>query len=136
MFEPLPALIRMQRESQGLTIDALAALAGISRTRLKQLEHGDDNVTLELLVKLANALKMTELRIGGLRVTGATPEFRAAVAAAEALQTLRKIADQADGEYQRLTSPVAEMLAPVVTQTEPVTASADNALPRKRAGRR
>ena len=137
MFEPLPALIRLQREAQGLTIDGLSALAGVSRTRLIALEKGDDNVTLELLVKLANALKMTELRIGGLRVTGATQEFKDGVAAAEALETLRKIGDQATREYERLAAPVAAMVAPVVTHTTPVTgATADKALSRKRDGRR
>lgn len=136
MFEPLPALIRLQREAHGLTIDGLSALAGVSRTRLIALEKGDDNVTLELLVKLANALKMTELRIGGLRVTGATQEFKDSVAAAEALETLRKIGDQATREYDRLVAPVAAMVAPVVTHTAPVTATTDKTLSRKRDGRR
>ena len=95
MFEPLPALIRLQREAQGLTIDALATLADVSRTRLIALESGNDNVTLETLVKLANALGMTELRIGGLRVTAATLDFKDGVAAAEALQTLRRIGEEA-----------------------------------------
>ena len=131
MFEPLPALIRLQRESLGLTIDALATLADVSRTRLIALESGNDNVTLETLVKLANALGMTELRIGGLRVTAATQEFKDGVAAAEALQTLRRIGEEATREYERLSTPVAGMVAPVV---KPGAPAADGT--RKRAGGR
>ncbi len=63
MFEPLSALIRLQREAQDLTIDELSRLAGVSRTRLISLENGVDNISLELLVKIANALQMTEIRI-------------------------------------------------------------------------
>jgi transcriptional regulator with XRE-family HTH domain len=38
MFEPLPALIRLSREQQKLTLDALSTLAGVSRSRLAALE--------------------------------------------------------------------------------------------------
>ncbi len=118
MFEPLGALIRLQREAQGLTIDALSALAGVSRTRLIALEKGTDNISLELLVKIANALQMTELRIGGLRVTEATPDFNGAVAGAEALRAARKIVDgvlDARAELDRLEGPISAVLAPVIT---------------------
>ena len=120
MFEPLPALIRLQREAQGLTIDALSALAGVSRTRLIALEKGTDNISLELLVKIANALQMTELRIGGLRVVAADPDFHALVAAAEAIQATRKIVDQtlaARDELDRVAGPVSKLLAPVIRET-------------------
>jgi len=119
MFEPLPALIRLQREAQGLTIDALSALAGVSRTRLIALEKGTDNISLELLVKIANALQMTELRIGGLRVVAAEPDFKALVAAAEAIHAMRKIMDQAlstRDELERVAGPVSKLLAPVIKE--------------------
>ena len=127
MFEPLPALIRLQREAQGLTIDALCALARVSRTRLIALEKGVDNISLELLVKIANALQMTELRIGGLRVVPAAPDFNALVAAAEAVATARKIVDQAAdarAELDRAGAPVSELLHPVITRTDPAATPA------------
>jgi transcriptional regulator with XRE-family HTH domain len=126
MFEPLPSLIRLQREAQGLTIDALCALAGVSRTRLIALEQGNDNISLELLVKIANALGITELRIGRLRMTPTTPDFDALVAAAEAIQTARKIVEQAAGgkeELDRVEGPVAALLAPVITRAPGVGSS-------------
>jgi transcriptional regulator with XRE-family HTH domain len=126
MFEPLPSLIRLQREAQGLTIDALSALAGVSRTRLIALEQGNDNISLELLVKIANALRITELRIGRLRMTPTTPDFDALVAAAEAIQTARKIVEQAAGgkeDLDRVEGPVAALLAPVITRAPGVGSS-------------
>ena len=117
MFEPLPALIRQQRQAQGLTIDKLSALAGVSRTRLIALEKGQDNISLELLVKIATALGMQELRIGGLLVRGTTPEFNAAVAAAEAIDVARRLIVHAAGaseELDRLTAPVSELLSSVI----------------------
>ena len=117
MFEPLPALIRQQRQAQGLTIDKLSALAGVSRTRLIALEKGQDNISLELLVKIANALGMQELRIGGLLVRGTTPEFNAVVAAAEAIDVARRLIVHAAGaseELDRLTAPVSELLSSVI----------------------
>lgn len=132
MFEPLPALIRLQRQAQGLSIDALSALAGVSRTRLIALEKGEDNISLELLVKIANALRMKEIRIGGLRVEAATPEFNAAVAAAEAIQTARKVVEQAAGaraELDRVSGPVLDLLAPVITRAEPLAGSSPEASP-------
>ena len=127
MFEPLPALIRLQRQAQGLTIDALSALAGVSRTRLMALEKGDDNISLELLVKIANALRMTELRIGGLRVEGTTPDFNALVAAAEAIQEARRIIDDAAGardNLDRVAGPVSALLSAVINAPEPLDAPA------------
>ncbi len=138
MFEPLPALIRLQREAQGLTIDALSALARVSRTRLIALEKGTDNISLELLVKIANALQMTELRIGGLRVVPAEPDFKALVAAAEALATARRIVDQASdarAELDRASGPVAEFLEPVITRPDPAVASAGHSV-RAKPGRK
>lgn len=126
MFEPLPALMRLQRQQLGLSLDAASALAGVSRSRLAALEKGDDNISLDLLVKLANAYRMTEIRIGGLRVAGATSDFRMLVAAAEALQAAGKLVEQAEAlgaELKRVAGPVAELLAPVITP------SADEAHP-------
>ena len=116
MFEPLSTLVRLRREELRLSLDALSALSRVSRTRLVALEKGDDNISLDLLVKVANALKMNEIRIGGLRVEPATPEFNALVAAADALNTARKVVAQAAsaaGDLERVAAPVARLLAPV-----------------------
>ena len=117
MFEPLPALIRLRREQLGLTLDSLSALAGISRSRLAVLEKGDDNISLELLVKVANALGLKEIRIGGLEVRAATPEFNALLVAAEAIQAARKIIHQAanaGADLDRVAAPLSALLAPVL----------------------
>jgi transcriptional regulator with XRE-family HTH domain len=117
MFEPLSALVRLRRSQLGLSLDALSALSGVSRTRLVTLEKGDDNISLELLVKVANAMKMTELQIGGLHVQPAAPELHALVAAAEAVQAARRVIDEtaaAARDLERAAGPVYELLAPVL----------------------
>ena len=137
MFEPLSALVRLRREELGLSLDALSALSRVSRTRLVALEKGDDNISLELLVKIANALRMTELRIGGLRVEGTTPDFNALVAAAEAIQEARRIVDDAAGardNLDRVAGPVSALLSPVITAPEPL--DAPDREPGRRAHRR
>lgn len=129
MFEPLGTLIRLQRQALGMTIDALAVGAGVSRSRLIALENGNDNVTLDLLVRIANALGMTELHIGGLRVVAATPDFKAVVAAADAMQQAQKALDQAAAardEFRRASGPVAGLLASVITPLERLEAPADD----------
>jgi transcriptional regulator with XRE-family HTH domain len=116
MFEPLGSQIRVRREQLGLTIDGLAVGAKVSRSRLIALEKGDDNVTLDLLVRIANALGMTEFHIGGLRVVAATPEFTTAMATGEAMHDAMKALDEAvraRDEFKRAMGPVAEMLASV-----------------------
>ena len=140
MFEPLPALIRLSREQQKLTLDALSTLAGVSRSRLAALEKGDDNISLDLLVKLANALQLKELRIGGLRVTAATPDFNAVVAAADAIQAMQRIVEQvttAGSEIERVSGPVSALLASVLGGPERDPAeSGDEAEPKAPSRRR
>lgn len=113
MFEPLPTLIRLERERQKLTQDALAKLAKISRSRLASLEKGDDNISLKLLLKVANTLGMRELRVGGLRIQAATPELAVLVFAAEAITTARKVVQQATAsgdDLERTAEPVFALL--------------------------
>jgi transcriptional regulator with XRE-family HTH domain len=117
MFEPMPTLIRLERERQGLTQDALAKLAQISRSRLAAVEKGDDNLTLKLLLKVTNTLGIQELRVGGLHVQAAAPELAVLVVAAEAITTARKLIQQASqaaaagAELERSASPVFALLA-------------------------
>ena len=117
MFEPLPALMRLRRQQLRLSLDAASALAGVSRSRLAAFETGDQNISLDLLVKLANAYGMTELRIGGLRIEGASPDFQTLVVAAEVFAAAEKIVEQATAlgeELKRLSGPMAALLAPVL----------------------
>jgi transcriptional regulator with XRE-family HTH domain len=125
MFEPLPSLIRLHREMQGLTIDALAVMAGVSRTRVIALEKGNDNVSLDILVKIANALEITELRIGRLRLIGAAPDAQAVIAAADAVHAAQRVVDQAAklteqaaalrSEIEGVAGPLDEFLSTILT---------------------
>lgn len=118
MFEPLPTLIRMERERQGLTQEALARQAKISRSRLASLEKGDDNVSLKLLFKVANTLGISNLRTGGLQIEAASPELAILLAAADAIETARKIVDQAQAsraDLDRVSATVSAMLERVLT---------------------
>lgn len=122
MFEPLPALIRMERERQGLTLDALAALANVSRSRLAAIEKGDDNVSLKTLLKVANTLKMTHLQIGGLHIEAAAPEVAVLLAAADGLDTARKVIQQASASQEdldRASESVAQQLARIIRPVPP-----------------
>ncbi len=129
MFEPFPALIRLQREQLGLTLDSLSALSGVSRSRIAALEKGDDNVTLDLLVKLANALRIKVIPIGGLRIEGATPDVNTVVAAAEAVRVASQIIDHAiesRAELQRVSGPVSGLLAQVLAPADQPGGSPEN----------
>ena len=123
MFEPLPALLRMERERQGLTQDVLAKLANISRSRLAAVEKGDDNVSLKTLLKVANTLKMTHLQIGGLHIEAAPPDVAVLLAAADALETARKALDYAEemrADLDRAYLSVSAQLARVTRSAAPV----------------
>ncbi len=50
--------IRLLREGQGLSQEALAEKAGIHRTYLSSLERGERNVGLDNILRLARALKV------------------------------------------------------------------------------
>jgi transcriptional regulator with XRE-family HTH domain len=129
MFEPLPAIVRMERERQGLTQDALSALAGVSRTRIISLEKGEDNITLELLLKITNALGIRELRITGLTVASTAPDHNALVAAAEAIDMARSVITRATEmaeALERVSRPVDAMLAPYLTPPAPRSEPADS----------
>jgi len=111
MFEPLPALIRLERERQNLTQEKLARLAKVSRTWIVQLEKGEGNISLGLLMKVANALGMTDLRIGALHLHDSAPELTVVVAAANALDTALKVIDQAAAAQADLQRASVEMSA-------------------------
>jgi transcriptional regulator with XRE-family HTH domain len=50
--------LRRFRAARGISQEALAALAGVHRTFVGQIEKELKNVSLETLVKLANALEV------------------------------------------------------------------------------
>lgn len=55
--------IKKQRESLGLTQEKLAQLASIPRTTLTKVESGQRNVTIQMLMDLAQAMgKRIELK--------------------------------------------------------------------------
>lgn len=54
--------LRRIRRAQGLTLEQLATTAGISKSRLSQIESGtNDNVSLQHLLGLQHALKLDTL---------------------------------------------------------------------------
>ena len=113
MFEPLPTLIRDARKRQDLSQLALANLAGIGRTTIVSLESGEDNVSLGVLVKVANVLKLTELQVGDLALTPASPDLRVLLLAREAIAAAQKVVDQASASQQELeglSAQVSELL--------------------------
>lgn len=51
--------IRTARENAGLSQEALAVAAGMTRTNFARIEQGRTNVTLDSLVKIADGLGLT-----------------------------------------------------------------------------
>jgi transcriptional regulator with XRE-family HTH domain len=89
MFEPLGEVVRLRRKQLDLTQEKVARMAKVSRRQLALLEDGR-NVSLLFLTKIANALQISELPVGHLRVFSAPPELAALVRAAEAVQDLKQ----------------------------------------------
>lgn len=70
------------RQRKNLTLDAAAALTGVSRSMLAQLEKGEVNPTVSVLWKIANGYKVsftTLLEDGAERVTVVRKEDAAAL---------------------------------------------------------
>lgn len=106
MFEPLPAFIRLRRIQRNLTQDRLAKLAGVSRQQLAMLEEGK-NVSLAFLLKVANALELTELPVAALRLRAAPVDLVRTVHAADVVARLRQSAQQwanAAGELEEVSA--------------------------------
>jgi len=89
MFEPLGNVIRLRRQQLRLTPEKLARMAKVSRQQLSMLEEGS-NVSLLFLTKVANALQISELPVGHLRVFAAPPELTQLIRVAEAIQDLKQ----------------------------------------------
>ena len=59
MFKGLGDRIKQQRKLAGLTQEKLAEMAGISLSFLGHIEHGTRKASIDTLVKLCNALKIS-----------------------------------------------------------------------------
>lgn len=55
--------IRELRKKQALTQDELADYAGVDRTYIGYIENGRQNITISMLCKIANVLKVSLLDI-------------------------------------------------------------------------
>jgi transcriptional regulator with XRE-family HTH domain len=101
MFESLGNLLRLRRQERNLSQERLAEMASISRGQLALMEKGE-NVSLQFLVKVANALELSELPIDGLRLREAPPELDSIIRAADAVVTVRRLLAQVAGHDEQL----------------------------------
>ncbi len=65
----LPARLKELRRAQGLSLDAVAKLSGVSRSMVSQIERGESSPTIATLWNLTRAL---EVDFAGLLDEGAT----------------------------------------------------------------
>src|ERR687889_398424 len=77
-MQRIGTLVRDARRHRGLTQQQLAERLGTSQSAVARIEQGGQNLTLELLGRLPEALELEPFRIGPagpthLRVTGGTP---------------------------------------------------------------
>jgi transcriptional regulator with XRE-family HTH domain len=93
MFEALAGVIRLRRMQQNLTLDQLARKARVNRRHLELLESGQP-VGVELVVKVARALKLTDLPVGELRSEEAP---RDVATIEQALAVLRSVEQTSPG---------------------------------------
>ena len=89
MFEPLSEFMRLKRKQRGLTQEKLAKMAKVSRRQLALMEDGH-NVSILFLTKIADALEISEIPVGRLRLFTPPPELAPLVRAADAVMTLKQ----------------------------------------------
>jgi transcriptional regulator with XRE-family HTH domain len=58
ILQRLPARLKDARRAQGLSLDAVAKLSGVSRSMVSQIERGESSPTIATLWNLTNALKV------------------------------------------------------------------------------
>jgi transcriptional regulator with XRE-family HTH domain len=58
ILSALPAKLRDARKSQGLSLDAVANLSGVSRSMVSQIERGESSPTIATLWNLTRALNV------------------------------------------------------------------------------
>ncbi|MEP4308116.1 MAG: helix-turn-helix transcriptional regulator, partial [Lentilitoribacter sp.] len=54
----LPARLKEARKSQGLSLDAISNLSGVSRSMVSQIERGESSPTIATLWNLTRALNV------------------------------------------------------------------------------
>jgi transcriptional regulator with XRE-family HTH domain len=96
MFESLGNFLRLRRQERNLSQERLAEMASISRGQLALMEKGE-NVSLQFLVRVANALELSELAIDGLRLREAPPELASIIRAAHAAASVRQVLAEVAG---------------------------------------
>lgn len=57
--EVLGVLIRRERKARGLSQEGLAALAGLSRAYVGEIERGEANVSFATLIAIADGLNLS-----------------------------------------------------------------------------
>jgi transcriptional regulator with XRE-family HTH domain len=67
----LPARLKDARRTQGLSLDAVAKLSGVSRSMVSQIERGESSPTISTLWNLTRALKVD---FAGLLDSATAPE--------------------------------------------------------------
>lgn len=87
--------IRRAREAKGFSQRDLAARAGVSRKHLSDFENGA-NVSVEVVGKVARALGLKEVKLGGLRIVESGGETDID------LRFLREAASRISNEAQKL----------------------------------
>ena len=108
--ESLGARIRALRAERGLTLDALAGLAGVSRAMLSRIEHGGSSPTAQLLVRVCGGLGITLSALFAAAETPASPLSRRA-----GQPTWR---DPATGYVRRSVSPSGTGSSVDITEVE------------------
>ncbi|MEM8578130.1 MAG: XRE family transcriptional regulator [Pseudomonadota bacterium] len=68
----LPARLKEARRAQGLSLDAVAKLSGVSRSMVSQIERGESSPTIATLWNLTRALQVD---FAGLLDEDATPQI-------------------------------------------------------------
>lgn len=58
MLQRMPARLKKARRDQGLSLDAVAKLSGVSRSMVSQIERGDSSPTISTLWNLTRALQV------------------------------------------------------------------------------
>ncbi len=93
--------VRDLRAGQGLTLEALAEMSGVSRAMLSKLERGEKNPTLVVAAKVAQAL-----RVSLTDLMGVSEERRAIILIPQSRRMIFK--DPETGFERQLLSPTFE----------------------------
>lgn len=74
MLTQLPARLKEARRAQGLSLDAVARLSGVSRSMVSQIERGESSPTISTLWNLTRALQVDFAGLLDAAASGASIE--------------------------------------------------------------